>query len=896
MVFRVTADGKTLFDSGVMHSGDAAKPVRVSVAHAQELTLEANDAGDGISCDMANWVNARLVRAVGARAAGLEAFDVARFGTVITSQANRIDGSNADRLEEYRAEDLFSNPELKANADGTFTIIPNRQGVACVGLRWFSKRPLRELRLRFPNAPNVPPPDAVKVQGWFGESAWQGNWLALDGAKSVEGDEPVIRLSPKAPKGGLLQTRMIRWLLPAAGKSVTVSELKAYTRSRWDEVGVLLEAENPSAGARGQVRVFNGELRSSEGPSPLAAVGWNLWEMRRSLRLRLSYCRPSSLKADATVLQFQLPGGGVGVAVEDLLTHRSVYVPSHGLYVALADGQTEPPSLADYQRRIAGRKSILEQVRAMPDQTLAEAMAKTHHAAQNEGPVMLSLACDNTKFVVDRGGDVNFPVTAVIHDDWFASAGDLRAVLADGQRVRARRQLEGGWLPIPVMTFEREGVRCTERVYAAPTDDDGLNPTRLNRPSVCVAEFTVENLRDEAAPARLALSFRLAGKPKPAAELQREGDTRFAARLGLTQATVLLEEGGPLAGQAEGGTLTLAGTLPPQGRSRVAVYLAGPGANAGALQLADVPRLRAAVESYWRAVLAQGTQIDTPDEFLDRVIRSSQVRCLIAARNEADGDRVAPWIAAMAYGPLESEAHSVIRGMDFLGHHDFARRGLEYFMARYNTNGFLTTGYTTFGTAWHVWTLAEHFELTGDQAWLTKHASELRRVGDWILRQIAKTKRTGLDGQPVPESGLVPPGVLADWNAFAYYFMMNGYYHAALKELGAALARIGDARATRYTRGAEELRQDILRAYHWTQAQSPALPLRNGTWIPLYPSQVHSPGQLADFFPGDDAGRSWAYDTELGAHQLVPAGVVAPNDPEVTRMLDQTFPPQRCLG
>jgi hypothetical protein len=64
------------------------------------------------------------------------------------------------------------------------------------------------------------------------------------------------------------------------------------------------------------------------------------------------------------------------------------------------------------------------------------------------------------------------------------------------------------------------------------------------------------------------------------------------------------------------------------------------------------------------------------------------------------------------------------------------------------------------------------------------------------------------------------------------------------------------------------------------------LPLRNGTWIPLYPSQVHSPGKLADFFPGQDAGRSWCYDVEGGAQQLVPAGVLDASSAEVTRMMD----------
>jgi hypothetical protein len=40
---------------------------------------------------------------------------------------------------------------------------------------------------------------------------------------------------------------------------------------------------------------------------------------------------------------------------------------------------------------------------------------------------------------------------------------------------------------------------------------------------------------------------------------------------------------------------------------------------------------------------------------------------------------------------------------------------------------------------------------------------------------------------------------------------------------------------------------------------------------------------LADFFPGQDAGRSWCYDVEIGAHQLVSTGVFDPRDREVQR-------------
>jgi hypothetical protein len=228
--------------------------------------------------------------------------------------------------------------------------------------------------------------------------------------------------------------------------------------------------------------------------------------------------------------------------------------------------------------------------------------------------------------------------------------------------------------------------------------------------------------------------------------------------------------------------------------------------------------------------------------------------------------------------------------MDFMGHEAFARRGLDFFIHRYNTNGFLTTGYTTFGTAWNLWALGEHYGLYRDTNWLSRVAPEVERVGEWIVRQMRKTRQPGR-----PEYGLMPPGVMADWNAFAYHLAMNAYYYAALREAGTALCGLAfvDNRPGQEAplgqlllAQAAQLRANTRRAYWWTQSQSPALPLRNGTWVPHYPSQVHSPGKLADFFPGQDGGRSWCYDVEIGAHQLIAAGVFDPSEREVERILD----------
>ncbi len=62
VIFRVVVDGKTEFQTGPMSDSDPARQVDVSLVGARQLRLDADDAGDGIGCDMANWIEAHLVR------------------------------------------------------------------------------------------------------------------------------------------------------------------------------------------------------------------------------------------------------------------------------------------------------------------------------------------------------------------------------------------------------------------------------------------------------------------------------------------------------------------------------------------------------------------------------------------------------------------------------------------------------------------------------------------------------------------------------------------------------------------------------------------------------------------------------------------------------------------
>ncbi|MCX6872347.1 MAG: NPCBM/NEW2 domain-containing protein [Verrucomicrobia bacterium] len=64
--FIVHGDGRTLWESGVMKAGEAAKMCEVNLTGMKTLTLEVGDAGDGNGQDHADWADARFETTAGA--------------------------------------------------------------------------------------------------------------------------------------------------------------------------------------------------------------------------------------------------------------------------------------------------------------------------------------------------------------------------------------------------------------------------------------------------------------------------------------------------------------------------------------------------------------------------------------------------------------------------------------------------------------------------------------------------------------------------------------------------------------------------------------------------------------------------------------------------------------
>jgi len=91
--FTVTGDGKTLWESGVLHGGDPAKDVSVALSGVKVLVLTVGDAGDGNSYDHADWADAKIVMAEGKPEVVAPAPEVAVVLTPKASPKPRINGA-----------------------------------------------------------------------------------------------------------------------------------------------------------------------------------------------------------------------------------------------------------------------------------------------------------------------------------------------------------------------------------------------------------------------------------------------------------------------------------------------------------------------------------------------------------------------------------------------------------------------------------------------------------------------------------------------------------------------------------------------------------------------------------------------------------------------------------
>ena len=893
IIFKVIVDGENKFESGIMAMQSPAQKISIAVAGASEMSLIVEDAGDGINSDLANWADASLVESDEAtKIVNNKSIDIIPFGRVMTWDSD-LQKNEPSRIKELSVEDIFPGEEIFP-VDGQF-VLASDNNKYCIGGQWAENRQIRKFVIEFVEGSDIPELDKTQLQWWVGSSVWSGQWKPIFGQIEKQGNTFVYNTTIKDCRDGYYKEPNATWIWTVgfpkfrwvfeAEKTVKVKKISAYPRANWDVVELDILIDKNIARGNGRIEMYNGEITNASQDHTDYGCSWQL---DKPLKLKLKNCVTKVPPlSDRTLLNITLAESSFSVSVADIIANGCVYVPDYGFFATTSDSGI---TLESYRKQIAGKKTILQQVREMPDQTFAQAFDKVHYDHQEGSPIMLSLACAMDKCVVQRGGAIEyFRNTATpFAGDVLSSKEDVIKITpkyGTGKNENLERHLDGGWYPIPVTTIKDQGITYQQKNFVTQYGDSKMLPvyySPLEKEAVCVTEIILSNADSEEKTASVEIEMN-----SQSIDVVENGFV--AVSYGKCLAYYNTSEAQKLDMKVAGNTLKISGNLQPGEIQKIAIYMpmydywTQKGSdNYKYLNGANgVDGFLANTKAYWDDIMAGAIQIDIADDQFENLIKASQVHCLIATRNEKSGKYLTPWISSCLYGPLESEAHSIILGMGMMGHQEYAMRALDYFIDNYNAKGYLTTGYTILGLGQHLWTLADYYKLYLDKGWLRANASEIKRACDWILTQIEKTHKLDSNGNKLPEYGLFPPGVSADWSRFAYRTQLQAHFGAGLKGAAQCLEDIDYPGYAKILKQSLEFKQNIRRAYKWSTSKSPVIKLQNDTWITYSPTFLYAFGFMDDIYPGEDWNRSWAYDSELGANHLAAAGILEINDPEV---------------
>ncbi len=785
-----------------------------------------------------------------------------------------------------------------------------------VGLWWEDPRDLHRVVVSFADPP--PAPERVKLQWWqsqwphhriprdrpagAGESGWghlgdlyQGHWRVADAYLQAEGRTWTYTFRhlnatefPDLKDFAAEYRTTMKLRLLFDGPAPRVEGLEAYTDSVWRRADLVVEAATPELARRlheARIEVFNGHAE------PRSATATPDGERAASRYLRVWFTESPNVNSfDHTVVTVRLDDGGFSFDPAEVAAGRRVLAPEPGWLVKRAE---DPVTFAEAlaRARSGPEKPLYARVFDEPEQSLTRALAEQ---PPKPGRIYLPLGTEGgrQRFGVNPNGSVFCVNDRIDHPrgrdtgrlHWGGNRLDFDFGLPRGEPTR--RWIEDECLPILHTEWEREGIRYTQTAFVTRLEPGGLGfpDMQADDTAVLMVKIHGRNVAPEYRTAHATLSLRVDGRVVP---LGLTNDLLYARPGAEARLRAAVEVQGAVPGAADRGQIHFAGHMPPGTDGYMVLRLPFITLD----RPDEIERLRdldfdaefRRVKKFWQGRADAAAQITTPVPELNHFYRALTSHLLINCGREPGADRLGARVGSFSYGVFGNESCMMITELDRRGLHDVARRCLEMFLhyqgtvklpGDYETQegifngaaGWEQGGYNQHH-GWILWAMAEHYRYTGDRDWLGRNAEKLIRACRWISHERARTR--DLTGLRAIERGLLPPGSLEDIGDWRCWLSNNVFSWWGLDALARALADLGHPEAPALRTEADAYRCDILRAFQEASRRAPLVPLRDGTWIPQIPSEVHRRGRTF----------GWITVTLEGPIYLLRTGLIAPEDP-----------------
>jgi hypothetical protein len=801
-----------------------------------------------------------------------------------------------------------------------------------LGVEWPESRTIDSIVVRF--AGPTPQPLRQSLEIWEGLTVLQGNWKALphNPDDQLDGQTWTVRFPA-------IRTFKVR--LRILDKDVAVDALEVHGPSLWKvgEVRIEWGHEAEEKVRDGHLEIYNGEILhvtplprtvlqpggSKEGRSWTGTSGNGVTS---GIMVKVLYT--SGMDVDRTILTLRTRAGDFSFLPREALEEQAIYIPDFGVFIRNSDSDL---SLDEYRRRHQGQVRIADAVAKLPEQTLEQAY---QHIDADRVVAFVGVDSNSQKFGITPGGQVivgyddpSFGRTIepkfTVHFDHV----ELSTVFEPSeppppslfQKPTDKKQhLAEGWLPILITEWGSASDVSYERTDFAslpgqvtPIDQSKLTGDEL---AVLISRLRLRNNSPTAKTVHFYIKpWKLGADPFPYKAI-------FAGAKDIWQTSLaghhlMVAEGDSQFGICSvdtggKGALELAPAI--QG-ARYAVELNGgeeheihmvipgrPVAQSEIAGLTGLPydRLYAATAQYWKAMVAQGMQLELPDEHLQNLYNANLQHFLLTFTKDPRRDEYYPNISTFHYGPNGSESSPIVQALDMRGMHGHAEKCLQAFLStqgdalpdgeyRSPEGGFCHYwSWYTIGHGFVLWALAEHYFYSGDKGWLQRVAPQIVAGCDFVAKGRKVTERELPGGGRPISYGFAPAGTVGDPRSWEYTFMISGFFYLGLKKCAQALQDVDPENAKRFEAEAADFLSAIRAGLKESTALSPVGRLRDGTSVPITPSFVTSRGFTSDAKDNVDPDPrfSYAFDCLAGAFQLLKCEVLTLNDPETDWLLN----------
>jgi len=287
--------------------------------------------------------------------------------------------------------------------------------------------------------------------------------------------------------------------------------------------------------------------------------------------------------------------------------------------------------------------------------------------------------------------------------------------------------------------------------------------------------------------------------------------------------------------------------------------------------------------AFWKSKLQPLTEISLPERRIQEMMQAGFIHLDLISYGLEPDQTLVPAIGV--YTGIGSESSPIIQYLDSLGVHSNAERSLQFFLDKQHENGFIQNydGYML-ETGAALWSMGEHYRYTRDEKWISRIKPQMIKAYQFLMAWRSRNLRDDLKGKGY---GMLE-GKTADPEDHFRSYMLNGYAYLGLKRLAEMLSNSDHTLAKQIEQDAELLRADIRQSLKETMAQSPVIPLGDGSWVPSCAPWADYRGPLSLYADGGKWGTHGsmvARDSMLGPLYLLIQEVFDPDEQEAAFLL-----------